>query len=344
MTRWMFDGIGLPAGEPVHLEAGTGDPGVLPGRFALPGLVDSHCHLTVGLGERGLVPLGERAARTMLDELGQAGVRAVRDVGGDRSITLKLAASPEDGKPLILAAGRFFAPEGSYFPGLYEPVPAERLIAAVEAELDDGATWIKLVADFPPVGPDGPIRGSAMTPNYEIDAVKEMIAAVHARGARVAAHVQTDLVGELVRVGVDSVEHGEVITAEDLAVLGARGGGWTPTLSAYGPPDPNDTPERLERRRRREEHMAAMLPLARQYGVRVLTGSDVFGTVASEIEQLVKYGLTVTEALEAATTSAGEFLGLAGTEDVVTYDADPREHPEILGAPAAVVLRGTRVR
>ncbi|TDU90045.1 hypothetical protein EV138_3628 [Kribbella voronezhensis] len=290
MTRWVFEGIGLPAGDAVHLEAGVGDAEVLPGRFALPGLVDSHCHLTVGMGERGLVPLGEGAARTMLDELGQAGVRAVRDVGGDRSITLKLAANPEDGKPLILAAGRFFAPEGSYFPGLYEPVSAEQLLAAV------------------------------------------------------AAHVQTDLVSELIRVGIDSVEHGEVITADDLAVLGACGGAWTPTLSAYGPPDPNDTPERLERRRRREEHMATMLPLARQYGVRVLTGSDVFGTVASEIDQLVKYGLTVTEALEAATTSASEFLGLTGTEDVVTYDADPREHPEILGAPAAVVLRGSRIR
>jgi imidazolonepropionase-like amidohydrolase len=344
MTRWMFDGIGLPDGEQVHFEVGSGDPEVLPGRFALPGLVDSHCHLTVGMGEKALVPLGEGAARTMLDELGQAGVRAVRDVGGDRSITLKLAANPEDGKPLILAAGRFVAPEGSYFPGLYEPVPAEQLVAAVEAELDAGATWIKLVADFPPVGPEGPIRGSAMTPNYEIDAVEEMIAAVHARGARVAAHTQTALVSELIRVGIDSVEHGEVITAEDLEVLGARGGGWTPTLTAYGPPDPKATPEQAERRRRRVEHMTAMLPLARQYGVHVLTGSDVFGTVAGEVDQLVKHGLSVTQALEAATTSATEFLGLTGSEDLVTYDVDPREHPEVLAAPAAVVLRGQRIR
>jgi hypothetical protein len=74
MTRWVFDGIGLPAGEQVHLEAGTGDPEPLPGRFMLPGLVDSHCHLTVGV-----------------------------------------------------------TPNGGYFPGLYEPVPAEHLLATVEA-------------------------------------------------------------------------------------------------------------------------------------------------------------------------------------------------------------------
>jgi imidazolonepropionase-like amidohydrolase len=344
MTRWVFDGIGLPARESVRVEVGSGAAEALPGRFGLPGLVDSHCHLTVGLAERRPVPLDEGAARAMLDKLGQAGVRAVRDVGGNRSITLKLATSPEDGRPLVLAAGRFFAPEASYFTGIYEPVPAEQLVAAVEAELDAGATWIKLVADFPPVGPDGPIPGSAMTPNYEISAVEEVIAIAHVRGARVAAHVQTALVSELIRAGIDSVEHGEVITADDLKALGARGGGWTPTLSAYGPPDPNATPQQAERRRARTEHMAEMLPLAGQYGVHVLTGSDMVGTVAGEVDQLVRHGLTVTQALEAATTSAADFLGLTATDDLITYDADPREHPDILATPTAVVLRGHRIR
>ncbi|WP_405063817.1 amidohydrolase family protein [Kribbella sp. NBC_01505] len=344
MTRWVFDGVGLPSGERVRVEVGSGAAEPLPGRFVLPGLVDSHCHLTVGLQDHTPVALDEGAARAMLDELGQAGVRAVRDVGGDRSITLKLAAHPEDGRPLVLAAGRFFAPEASYFNGIYEPVPADQLVAAVEAELDAGATWIKLVADFPPVGPDGPIPGSAMTPNYEPDAVAQLIATAHARGARVAAHLQTALVSELVQAGVDSVEHGEVITAKDLEVLGARGGGWTPTLSAYGPPDPNATPQQAERRRARTEHIAEMLPLARQYGVHVLAGSDMVGTVAGEVDQLVKHGLTVTQALEAASTSAADFLGLTTTDNLVTYDADPREHPAVLATPTAVVLRGHRIR
>ncbi|MDX6280695.1 MAG: hypothetical protein QOH03_1766 [Kribbellaceae bacterium] len=344
MTRWVFDGTGLPAGEQVHLEVGTGDPETLPGRFVLPGLVDSHCHLTVGITEGGPVRLDEGAARAMLEDLGQAGVRAVRDVGGDRSVTLKLAASPEDGRPLVLAAGRFVAPDGGYFPGLYEPVPAEHLLATVEAELDDGATWIKLVGDFPPVGPDGPLRGSPMTPNYELDAIEELIAAVHARGARVAAHTQSEFVGELIRIGIDSIEHGTVITAEDLEVLGARGGAWTPTITAYGPPNPDDTRERVEKRRALDERLTAMLPLARQYGVQVLAGSDMVGTVAGEVDQLAKHGLTVAQALEAATTSAIDFLGLTGTDDLVTYDADPRDHPEVLASPSSVVLRGRRIR
>ncbi len=94
----------------------------------------------------------------------------------------------------------------------------------------------------------------------------------------------------------------------------------------------------------RSEHLIALLPVARQYGVHVLAGSDMVGTVAGEIDQLVKHGLTVAQALEAATTSASEFLGLTGDDDLVTYDADPRDHPELLASPTSVVLRGQRIR
>jgi imidazolonepropionase-like amidohydrolase len=75
----------------------------------------------------------------------------------------------------------------------------------------------------------------------------------------------------------------------------------------------------------------------------VLAGSDVVGSVAGEVSQLVRHGLSVTEALAAASTSARDFLGLTGEGDLVTYDADPREHPEVLATPAAVVLRGRRI-
>jgi imidazolonepropionase-like amidohydrolase len=45
-------------------------------------------------------------------------------------------------------------------------------------------------------------------PTYSGEAIEAMVAAVHAAGGRVAAHVQTDLIAPLVRAGVDSIEHG----------------------------------------------------------------------------------------------------------------------------------------
>ncbi len=345
MTTWTFEGLSLPVDKSVRLRFGTGDEEKLPGRFALPGLVDAHCHLTVDADEQGPFLTGSAEAEDRLGQLAQAGVSAVRDVGGRREVTLRLAREPREDRPIVLAAGRFLAPKGRYFPRMHDPVEADELLAAVEAELEDGATWVKLVADFPGVGPDGPIRGSAIEPTYEIGLVEQVVATVHGKGGRVAAHTNGAVVSELVRVGVDSIEHGTVITERDLEVLGARGGAWTPTLSASIDGRPNETLEQSERRRAKAKYLTSMLELADQYGVTVLTGSDAVGSVAREIELLTQHGLDVTQAMAAATTKAWDYLGLLDDGDnLVTYDEDPREHPETLVKPAAVILHGRRIR
>jgi hypothetical protein len=48
---------------------------------------------------------------------------------------------------------------------------------------------------------------------YEIGLVEELVEAAHARGARVAAHTTSPLVTELIRAGIDSVEHGTSVIA-----------------------------------------------------------------------------------------------------------------------------------
>jgi len=344
MTRWRFDGVALPDGRSSRLEVGAGEPALLPGRFALPGLVDAHCHLTVGKDELGPLLYGADLAADRLDELAQDGVTALRDVGGARSVTLALAAEPIEGRPRVVAAGRFLAPPGRYFPRMHDPVRADELLVAVEAEIDAGATWLKLVADFPATDATGVIPGSAVEATYPIDLVEAVVATAHRRGARVAAHTNGVVVGDLVRAGVDSVEHGTVLTPDDLDLLGARGGAWTPTLCASVTPRPAESAEDRAGRLARSEHLAAMLPEAVRRGVRVMTGSDVVGSVAREVALLVEFGLSVPEALAAATTVARDYLGVRDGGDLVTYDEDPREVPETLQKPAAVVIRGHRVR
>ncbi len=179
---------------------------------------------------------------------------------------------------------------------------------------------------------------------YGTALVEAVVELAHSRDARVAVHTNTEIVSDLIGAGVDSIEHGTSITERDLQVLGARSGAWTPTLCASVGPRPDATPEQIKRRQARSEHLASMLPLAERYGVRVLTGSDVVGSVAGEIDLLVKHGLTVSQALVAASTGAQGFLGLSGDGNLVTYDADPREHPEVLATPAAVILHHRRIR
>jgi imidazolonepropionase-like amidohydrolase len=96
------------------------------------------------------------------------------------------------------------------------------------------------------------------------------------------------------------------------------------------------------------ERLRTLLPLARRLGVPVLTGSDVVGSVPGEVAWLVRLGLDPTEALGAATSTARAFLGVpdvhaGGPADLVTYDADPRDDPEVLAYPAAVLHAGRRI-
>lgn len=336
---WQLPALVLPDGEerPLWISDGllTATPipraPVLPGRFALPGLVDAHAHITIASGEPADAAAGARSLLRLRDQ----GVLLVRDVGSPQSATLDLETHPE--LPTLLAAGRWHAPEGRFYAKYHRPVPAEALVPSALTELARGATWIKVIADW-------------TTPelSYPIDALRAMIERVHAAGGRVAAHTQWQGVAELVDAGIDSVEHGCRLDEETLGVMAARGVAWTPTTSAFARPLPADArPDLMERRDAVLANYRAMLPIAERLGITILAGTDTVGTVVDEVRQLIEFGLTPMAALRAATTSARTFLGrpsleAGGPADVVTFEDDPREDPDVLRWPVAVVLGGRR--
>jgi cytosine/adenosine deaminase-related metal-dependent hydrolase len=64
-----------------------------------------------------------------------------------------------------------------------------------------------------------------------------------------------------------------------------------------------------------------------------------------EIAALHRYGLDAETAIASATSTARSYLGLRDLEegapaDVVLYDADPRDDPEVLERPALVMVGG----
>lgn len=338
MTIWVFRGTVLPEGTEGELAVGVGEPDTLPGRFALPGLVDAHCHITVRADDEGPLLAEPGFARQRLAELAQDGIGTVRDVGGDRCVTLRL--TDVAGQPVVHAAGRFFAPEGRYFPRMHEAVPESELVGAVLREIDDGASWIKLIADFPRFVDGRRVPGSSSTQTYRDETVSAVVDAAHQRGVRVAAHCASAIASRLIAIGVDSIEHGRQLTTDGLDTLATRGGAWTPTLSAMLGADPA---ARDEVALKLSARLRELLPYAIEHGVHVLTGSDVVGSVAEEIALLIEHGVSAEAALRAATTDAHGYLGV-DSRDIVTYHRDPREDPATVREPAAVVLRGIRVR
>lgn len=340
---WTFAGTILDEANPgSRLISGTGEPEELPGRFAVAGLVDAHAHPTVARDEKWPYLADRPHGEARLAEYAAGGVTVIRDAGGRSTVTLAFARTPAEGRPLVTAAGRFLAPPGRYFPRMHSPVDPEELVAAVQAEITAGAAWIKIIGDFPEWGPDGPVPESVAA-TYDHATLRRAIDAAHAAGARVAVHSNLPDSG-LTALGADSIEHGAGLGREEIAALGARGGAWTPTLCAMLHDRDSPGSERRKRTDELRERLRDGLPYAVAQGVRVLAGTDLAGTIADEIALLAGHGLTVDQAIAAAGSSARDFLGIHPAGDIVTYDSDPREDPAVLARPAAVVVRGTRVR
>jgi imidazolonepropionase-like amidohydrolase len=263
----------------------------------------------------------------------------IRDAGGRSQVTLGFAGTAVAGRPVVTAAGRFLAPANRYFPRMHSPVAPDELALAIRAEV---AAWVKIIGDFPQWAEGGPAPQSTAAA-YDLETLRHAVGAAHAAGPRVAVHSNLPDSG-LAGIGADSIEHGTALGHSELAALGSRAGAWTPTLCAvlHG----RDSPDPAVRRRTDElrERLRDCLPYAVAHGVRVLAGTDVAGTIADEITLLAEHGLTAAQAIAAAGSAARDFLGIHPEGDIVTYHDDPLEHSGALARPAAVVVRGVRVR
>jgi imidazolonepropionase-like amidohydrolase len=258
---------------------------------------------------------GQNPIERHLDVLRRAGVTAVRDAG-----RLATNAHVAEGAS-VRTAGAFLAPTGGISPDLHAGVPADSLVPTALAQLAEGASWVKLIADFP--GPDGDFLRAR--PTYDLDLVGELVSSVHAAGGRVMAHVSSVLVADLVRIGVDSIEHGPLADRATIELMADLRTLWTPTITTIIGylgvlPMWRDT-----------------LPYAVARGVRVLAGSDEqpIGDTWREVVALAEHGgLTPRQALDAAGDVARAALDLpAGPDDVVYYDVDPAEDLLVLAAP-----------
>ncbi len=338
------------------------------GATIVPAMVDCHSHLTLQGGShwiaRGDDPPGvlQQVARDNAKRLAHAGILWARDVGAPTSDGLPISIGIRDelkgkpGVPYIRVAGTWIGKTG--YPAMWVTVDGPQLKDAALAQLDLGTDLVKLYMDAPGGVKDSP---------FDVDDVREMVTAVHARGARVAAH-SGYLAGARVaaEAGVDSIEHGMELDDDTCRTMKRNGVTLVSTLSVFASwetfartttIDRFTADEGRERIAKRKEGAYASIAAAKRAGVVIATGSDFgggsvrAGHLAWEVELLVAAGLEPYEALAAATRNGG---GLYGVEhaghldegqpaDLVLVHGDPLSDPRALWRVWAVYQRGARV-
>ncbi|MEU0494278.1 amidohydrolase family protein [Mycobacterium sp. NPDC006124] len=355
--RLHLRGRGLPDGEPVEWWVDRGVLSAEPlagaetifgadgaGGWIVPGLVDAHCH--VGLGPHGPTEFGE--AITQAETEREAGALLLRDAGSP--VDTRSMDDRED-LPRIIRAGRHLARPKRYIPRL--PIDLEdesQLPAAVAEQARWGDGWVKLVGDWI----DREVGDLA--PLWSDDVLVEAIAAAHAEGARVTAHVfGEDALPGLINAGIDCIEHGTGITDDVIAMMLEHGTALVPTLvNIDNFPGIADAAGKYPTYAKHMRDLHASCPsrvgAAHDAGVPIYAGTDAggmvaHGRVADEVDALKAVGMSATAALGAACWDARAWLGRPALEhgasaDLLCYAEDPRLGAAVLGRPDRILLRG----
>jgi imidazolonepropionase-like amidohydrolase len=307
------------------------------GRVLLPGLIDSHVHLTdaatlATLASHGVttaLDMGTESAELVASLRGQPGVTDVRSCGAS-------ATSPASAhaKRMGRAAGL-----------VADPDEAKAYVARRVAE---GADYIKIIIDLP---------------GFDERTVTALVEAAHAHGLRTIGHAATrDAVLFAQATGIDVLTHAPIDRPlDDSAVQRARAAGEVavPTLTMM-----EGIVARIGSAAPVSYDVAqATVGQWHRAGVTILAGTDAnqapsapasppYGSsLHHELELLAGAGLTAVEALRSATVLAARYWGLSDRgviapgkrADLVLIDGDPLADVSAVSKIAAVWCAGIPV-
>jgi imidazolonepropionase-like amidohydrolase len=221
-----------------------------------------------------------------------------------------------------------------------------------------GADVIKVATSGGVLSPRDDPRHAHFRP-VELDVLVEEATAA---GMFVMAHAQArDGIINAVRAGIRSIEHGIFLDEEGIDLMLERGTWLVPTLGAAqavvaaGESGTSLSPGVLEKARSVVEVHRTAVRRAIEAGVRIAMGTDApltpHGQNLREVGYLVDAGMAPAAALEAATSSAAQLLGVDmdfGTlepgkvADLVAVAGDPFETHTLHERIEGVWLAGTR--
>jgi len=355
----------------------------LGGRTLMPGLIDCHVHVvaeSLDLWSNMIVPSSLAALRSarVMEEALMRGFTTLRDLGG---ADIGLVKGVEDGLidgPRLIICGKGLTTTGGHAdlrartdnrPGMMSDRLGSMGIIANGVDtvretcrtmIKEGADFIKVMANGGVSSPNDPIHSI----QYSCDEISAMVEEAQNAGLYVAAHLYTDdAIRRCVDLGVHSLEHCNLISAETAKRAADAGCIAVPTLVAYDALHIEGKALGLGKAEfdkidivrsgglQSLAHMRdAKLPMA--------FGSDLLGALRKyhclEFELLAKV-LTPAEILKSATTIGARLCRMEGEIGVITkgayadllaVDGDPLTDIAPLlgdGVHMPLIMRGGRI-
>lgn len=321
--------------------------------WVLPGLMDTHTHITYGATNLDLLESlylkessGMRSLRGVRNAgvLLEAGFTVLRDVGNsasysDTDVRRALEQRWFPG-PTLINTGKIIAPYGGQSRSMpqeqagfwrYEYLDADspdEIRKAIRQNIYYGATAIKLVADNSPYF-------------YTLEELRAGVEEAHRAGVGIAVHVMGgDAAKNTILAGADSIEHGFGLSDELLQLMKEKGTALGTTafplahLNVIGTgggilPEPKETYAQILDGLRR----------AHKIGVKMTFGTDVVlefpgktraDLVMDYLDVWTAAGIPPKDILKAMTTNAADVLRLKGTRGSIAtgYMADIIATPE----------------
>jgi imidazolonepropionase-like amidohydrolase len=365
-------GVGLDGDEQVDVRGST----------LLPGLFDTHVHVTIGhvdIWRHLQTPFSYRFydAIRNLDATLRLGITTVRDAGGadlglKQAVEEGIVRGPRLQISLTMLSqtgghGDGWMPSGGateLFPA-YPGMPSSIVDGVDEARrkvrevIRNGADVIKIATSGGVLSP----RDSPDQPGFSLEEIEVMVNEAHAFGLWVMSHAQSTVgIKNAVRAGVRSIEHGISLDDEAIELMLEHGAYLVPTLvaprgvaraAAAGAPIPENV---LVKAAEVVEAHRDSFRRAAEAGVRVAMGTDAgvvpHGTNLEELQLMAEGGMSPQDVLVATTRTAAELMGLdrsLGTiepgkrADLVVVSGDPFEFGDLAGRVERVYQDGRLV-
>ncbi len=326
----------------------------------LPGLVDSHTHLSMDGSMKNYldhmadtIPVLTLRATAMMRLDLMSGITTCRCLGDREFLDVAcrdaVLRGQVSGPKLLVATRGIRAPQGHGFVG-YPFNGAEEIRKAIRENIGRGADLIKIYIT-------GTLKGNGSLPAFlSREEIRLAIEESHAAGLKVASHcVGGQGLDWALELELDTLEHAYQITDDQTERLANSKTALVLTPGAVLSEERvrRLPPSLIDGHFKERDQMFASMALTVKAGIPFAVGSDgMHGDLAEDIEWLSALGATNAEALKAATIRGARVCGIerergslekGKVADIIAVDGNPLENLSRLRNVVAIFKDGQLV-